>query len=203
MVTVAGNRALLFSDSGWTFAEAARGAVSGAPRGGAYCRDVRLGRLPGVSTFSGSGESVAFLGVPTVVRERWILSAREAGVQRVAPGAAKRSRGLSGVFAGRARRAGDSRNSRKESIRAAMSFERRITVAQSYTNLLYRIVFATSGTSYRFQARILVTLDAVARFAGSHCGESTVNPRLRFAAPGATRWSPASRAETARRLFKM
>ncbi len=121
-----------------------------------------------------------------MVRERWILSARDAGVQRVAPGAAKRSRGLSGVFAGRARRAGDSRNSRKESIRPVMSFERRITVAHSYTNLLYHIVFATSGTSYRFQARILVTLDAVARFAGSHCGESTVNPRLRFAAPGAS-----------------
>src|SRR5713226_7002333 len=36
---------------------------------------------------------------------------------------------------------------------------------------------------------------AVARPAGSP-GEPPTNPRLRFAAPGATRWTPAPRAQT-------
>src|SRR2546425_12185804 len=46
-----------------------------------------------------------------------------------------------------------------------------------------------------WQIRCDTGFSAVARPAGSP-GEPPTNPRLRFAAPGATRWTPAPRAQT-------
>src|SRR5713226_492846 len=120
---------------------------------------------------------------PTVRRNVQTHRARGAGVQRVAPGAAKRSRGLVGGSPGEPAGRATAENPVSHRI---CHVEAMPSNQEGGTSL---------GISHRFSSRTPIKLKPVARLAGS-LSETLLGPRLRFAAPGATRWTPASRAQT-------